>query len=917
MRKYLVALVLTALAAQGAAAASYAAHVPAVAVLGGSLPVDVARAYGANPVWAHSLFRAMSANYNGPLFVVWRQSDGTAHTVYPVAPGGFVNMTDLQAFCSGTSCYYRMICDQIAGTCTANGDNSLTFGRAVSITQASPAVFKTTQSGTAICDAANAANPFYLETTGTLPTGLSPDTIYYIASVSNNHTCATPNPAVTWQASSTVGGAGIATTSAGSGTHTAWIGAVVTYSHLPNGMKIPVYSSTKAQPARNRANTVNLPNPGPGYPISVYGLFGTSTFSTCCGTYGLAETVTKNSSSGADGAMFSMGLVAGTAFEGAPCPGTGPWLGNDLENGVYCSDGGKYTMASTTTAGTVLHITSGQVPAACIVNQTNPALNVPIIDITNPASIPAGTTVTACSSVGNTITVSTNVTVASGDVLYVGNPSPTVTAGFLDAYSSTDGQGNNHALFQQWIGGENAPYAINYANQIPNNRFEGARSYGLTLGEGGDASDAPAQWYEGMGTRGALSAAAIQAIHANLLKTEWQGQTRTGATAYDFTNGSITGGASPSLPAGWSFTRAACSGTGVPSNCYTDALYTDAAGRTPNYFSTNQAVINSNGVMLMTQHANYVGGANAGSDCNQQPTSCLGSSGHTSFTTVSLGTGNNYVLLCNGTGSVTSAAGTAVGSGFGTYNCGSTPQVIHLTTGGTITLTTSTDNTTTPGAFNWIDLQDQSNASGAAGAKNHIYCASTSTPPCTAQTDKLSIGSSSTSKEFTTLESYPNTVVIEHKNIALDNLHLGNKWGALIGTSASAPPILAGVIDVGLGAYSVYAPHSSTNSSNIATAPSVGATHRLGYTFGQMMQSIAYDGLNTLNATNPQTYGGINTAFTHFFDYALPTGVTHYLGFDAWVNGACDCFISKAAFYPYYLGRYELNMKSSAGAPLP
>jgi hypothetical protein len=50
---------------------------------------------------------------------------------------------------------------------------------------------------------------------------------------------------------------------------------------------------------------------------------------------------------------------------------------------------------------------------------------------------------------------------------------------------------------------------------------------------------------------------------------------------------------------------------------------------------------------------------------------------------------------------------------------------------------------------------------------------------------------------------------------------------------------------------------------------------------------------------------------------AYPSGLNHYLGYDHWVNGACNCYIRKAAFYPYYLGRWELNAKTTLGARLP
>jgi len=893
LRFFAFLLALLASAGQAGAANDGRAGGP-MGVSGAILPVDAARLAGVTPVAAHSVFRAMSANYDGPLFKVTRMSDGTTHTVYPVAPGGLVNMADLQSFCSGTTCYFKMLCDQIQGVCTASNDNSLSFGRTVTISQASPGIVTSV-----LHDSMNSGNPMFLETTGTLPGGLSPDAQYYAASATNSGSGATP---VTWNLATSINGSGINTTSAGSGTQTAYTGPALAYSNFPNGTKIPVIATMKYQPGRNRASVVNLPIAANGYPLMVYALFGSGQNSVCCGTYGLMENAIGDTGSGR---MFAPGISTGA--EGGPCAGTGPWFMVDMENGVFCTDGGLFTMASATTNGTTLNIRSGQIPQGMITGLL-------ITDTTNPSSIPAGTLVNAFNQSGNTITVCVppgvppactgggTVTVASGDVLQVGYPQPTLVGGFIDGYASNDGRGSNSAQFKLWVGDEAHQWLTNYANQIPSGHYEQFVTPGLSLGEGGDSSASAVQFYEGMLTHGVISDQLVQLIHDNLLQTEWQGNVRKGATYYNFTNGSITGS---TLPTGWSFARAACSGTGAPSNCVTDGLYTDAAGRTPNYYTTNTPIINSNGLGLFTQHVNYVGGSQGGSDCNQEPTACFGSTGHTAFTTGSLGTGYDYVLVCNGTGSVTSTAGTATGSGFGTLSCNSgTFQQIHLTGAGTVTLSTS-------GTINWIDLQDQTNATGKNGAKPHIYCPSTATPPCTAQTDKMSMGSTSTSSEWTTLEGYPNTVVFEHNIQALDNLHMSNQWGPLVGTSAGSNPVLTGSLNS--THYYIYN-NSAGDTAYINTTPEINATHRTGFTFGPGMYSISHDsGQQTIIGT---LFNGPDLGSVHIGDAEL-SGVTHYLGFDQWVNGACNCFVRKAAFYPYFLGRWELNNKTASGAALP
>lgn len=69
-------------------------------------------------------------------------------------------------------------------------------------------------------------------------------------------------------------------------------------------------------------------------------------------------------------------------------------------------------------------------------------------------------------------------------------------------------------------------------------------------------------------------------------------------------------------------------------------------------------------------------------------------------TTGSLAIGT-YVLFCNGTGAVLSAAITAIGSGFASLTCSlGTYQTIVITTAGTVVLTVS-------GTVNWFDLQGQ------------------------------------------------------------------------------------------------------------------------------------------------------------------------------------------------------------------
>lgn len=93
-------------------------------------------------------------------------------------------------------------------TLSDNGTKTATVAAAATISNASPAVVTMTNT-------AAAGDKVSFTTTGTLPTGLSPNTSYYIiaAGLSSSQ----------FEVSATLGGSAIATSGAGSGTHTATI----------------------------------------------------------------------------------------------------------------------------------------------------------------------------------------------------------------------------------------------------------------------------------------------------------------------------------------------------------------------------------------------------------------------------------------------------------------------------------------------------------------------------------------------------------------------------------------------------------------------------------------------------------------------------------------------------------------------
>jgi len=83
-------------------------------------PCDIYGAAGTPCVAAHSTTRALYASYDGPLYQVKRQSDGTTldiGVVQPVAspvpdPGGYADAAAQDAFCASTICVMNLIYDQ-------------------------------------------------------------------------------------------------------------------------------------------------------------------------------------------------------------------------------------------------------------------------------------------------------------------------------------------------------------------------------------------------------------------------------------------------------------------------------------------------------------------------------------------------------------------------------------------------------------------------------------------------------------------------------------------------------------------------------------------------------------------------------------------------------------------------------------
>ena len=77
-----------------------------------TLPCDVFAAGGQTCVAAYSTVRALSASYDGPLYQVTRQSDGTSTDIGLLSTGGYVDAATQDGFCVNTVCTITRIYDQ-------------------------------------------------------------------------------------------------------------------------------------------------------------------------------------------------------------------------------------------------------------------------------------------------------------------------------------------------------------------------------------------------------------------------------------------------------------------------------------------------------------------------------------------------------------------------------------------------------------------------------------------------------------------------------------------------------------------------------------------------------------------------------------------------------------------------------------
>ena len=77
-------------------------------------PCDIFGLAGTPCVAAHSLVRALSDSYSGPLYQVRRPADNATLDIGLLAPGGFANAAPQDSFCAGQACVVQRIYDQTA-----------------------------------------------------------------------------------------------------------------------------------------------------------------------------------------------------------------------------------------------------------------------------------------------------------------------------------------------------------------------------------------------------------------------------------------------------------------------------------------------------------------------------------------------------------------------------------------------------------------------------------------------------------------------------------------------------------------------------------------------------------------------------------------------------------------------------------
>ena len=313
------------------------------------------------------------------------------------------------------------------------------------------------------------------------------------------------------------------------------------------------------------------------------------------------------------------------------------------------------------------------------------------------------------------------------------------------------------------------------------------------------------------------------------------------------------------LPPSWVNSRAAC--TGSVTACVTNAQYNDAAGAAYTTYAATHSAFTSQGTGIFEGRTNYL------FPSDTPVTTTTGS--------VPLG---YYVLMCNGSGSVTSSAGTGVATGLGALTCSSTYQTVQVTTAGTFIFTVS-------GTVNWFDFQGPCNyANSACGPTTHIVTTiGTSSRP----SDVVKIGAAQSA--FMGLRN--SSAVLEYYSTSSGS---SNQIAVLGGPS---------------GTFALF-PIDASNSSH-CTSGIQGILN--GATSGSNQAILT---LNRVAGTNYPTNYALScngAASTNSSSASVPTAAVYYLGSIS--NGNfCNCWVSQIKLFPFVLPTTLLQQYSSAGA---
>jgi len=289
-------------------------------------PCDIYQAGNTPCAGAHSTVRALYASYTGALYQVQRASDKTTKDI-PVGSGGYADTSVQDSFCTGTTCTIPIIYDQ-----SPNGNHLRvtwfshwlpTGGTAANATGAKITVAGHTVYGIKTIGAfGTTTNVAYR--TGTPLSGT--------ASVTKGSTTVTFSTPQTLPANSPLmfvaAVASCSTYSCPMSFTTADISAATTVT-LKTAYQGPSATATVTWNQATKAVATG------DDPEAMYSVFDAKSFNSyCCFDYGNAEQDGVD-----DGAATMEALYFGssTQFQSGGA-GTGPWMGADIENGMFECD---------------------------------------------------------------------------------------------------------------------------------------------------------------------------------------------------------------------------------------------------------------------------------------------------------------------------------------------------------------------------------------------------------------------------------------------------------------------------------------------------------------------------------------------------------------------------------------------------